>query len=206
MKKKHPFISSRLDGTQDHQGMPPRAPVPAADCEAVEAACGQPASSARVPFQAITRIARECGLPDDGCITLLTLMTASRVVNARLGAMLKALDTSEVKISTLITLLALDPVPAIQTDLAGCAQVSRTTMTDTIGTLAADGLVTRHPAPGDRRAQNIRLTPDGRVFTRHIVQPLLMILHECAATLTPKERSRLARACTRICEYFSTSS
>ncbi|OAM88450.1 MarR family transcriptional regulator [Termitidicoccus mucosus] len=203
MKKNHHFISSRLDGTQDPRGTPPRARP---DRKTAEAAFKQPASSTLVPFQAMARIARECGLPDDSSITLLTLMTASRVVNARLGVMFKALDTSEVKISTLITLLALDPAPAIQTDLAGCAQVSRTTMTDTIDAMAADGLVTRHSAPGDRRAQNIRLTPDGRVFARHIVQPLLMILHECAATLTPQERCRLARTCTRICEYFSTSS
>jgi DNA-binding MarR family transcriptional regulator len=153
-------------------------------------------------MQVIVRLARQCGLPEpDGCVTMLALTTTSHIVRARLDAIFKALGTSEAKVSILVMLLALDPAPVSADELSGHATISPAAMTAAIDALAADELLTRHPGPGNR----VSLTPDGRIFARHIVLPVLMALNDCAATLTAKERHQLAQACTQVCACFSAS-
>jgi hypothetical protein len=155
------------------------------------------------PVQIMARLAWCCGLPaPDGYQSMFALIATSRIVNTRLGAIFKEQGISEAKMSALVTLLAFDPEPVNQADLTEAAPAGHAAMADALDALVGDGLTVRQPAP---KGRELRLTPDGLIFARHIMLPMFMALHDCAATLTPKERYRLAQACAGICACFPAS-
>jgi DNA-binding MarR family transcriptional regulator len=78
-------------------------------------------------------------------------------------------------------------------ELAGCANVTRATMTGLLDTLEKAGLVTRAPDPHDRRAIRVKITPEGEHLLK-IVQPRQSTwAREMLAPLSASERLELVR-------------
>jgi DNA-binding MarR family transcriptional regulator len=159
------------------------------------------------PTQMLVRIARQSGLGDpEGCAAVLALLTTSRLVRGQLHRVLAELGLNEAKLTTLITLYALDPEPSTPADLAVQSQVSRSTMTDTLESLHASGWVQRERGESDRRTLHIHLTETGRSLVERAVRPFLTAVGNCADTLSTAERSAVTSACIHLCDHFQPHS
>ncbi len=76
-------------------------------------------------------------------------------------------------------------------ELAEQAGVTRATMTGLIDTLEKDGLVQREADPADRRALNVRLTPQGEAFVNGFLPDWFRQVASIMAPLGEKERKQL---------------
>lgn len=63
-------------------------------------------------------------------------------------------------------------------DLGRCAGLEPSTMTGVIDRMERDGLVRREDDPEDRRAQNIRLTDEGRRIRNNVIEVVDTALRE----------------------------
>lgn len=89
-------------------------------------------------------------------------------------------------------------------ELADRANVSRATMTGLLDTLEKAGLLTRAPDPHDRRASNVKITPQGEEIL-HRVQPLqFQWAQQVLAPLQPDERAELVRLLQKAQQAFLT--
>ena len=79
-------------------------------------------------------------------------------------------------------------------DLAAREGVAAPTMSRVVAHLEDDGLVTRTPDVGDRRAALLKVTPAGRARLRRIRGERTALLQRRLDALTPDERRRLAEA------------
>lgn len=151
------------------------------------------------PMDMLVRIARQSQLGDaEGCATLLTMLASMRLLRLHLQRVLAPLKLSEVKLATLISLYALDPVPSSASDLAYHAQVSRATMTDTLELMRAHGWVARERSSEDRRKMRVMLTTAGRELVEQAVRPFLAALGRCSEFINPRERDTILHACARL--------
>ncbi len=71
--------------------------------------------------------------------------------------------------------------------IATALQVTKATMTHTLGVLARHGFVEVSPNPDDGRSKLVRLTPSGRSFRDEAIASLAPALGFVAAALTPAE-------------------
>lgn len=78
--------------------------------------------------------------------------------------------------------------------LADAEQVRSPTMSTLVTGLEADGLVTRRPAPGDRRSVLVAATPKGRRVLQRARARRLGVLTERLAGLPGRDRATLRRA------------
>jgi DNA-binding MarR family transcriptional regulator len=87
----------------------------------------------------------------------------------------------------------LDKTPAGMTlgELSSRMMVSNGNVTGLVERLVADGLLARKPAPNDRRAQIVRLTPAGRRAFRAMARAHEGWISEIFADLKPSEISAL---------------
>lgn len=142
------------------------------------------------PLKMLVRITRQSQLGDpEACAAILALLSASRQLHNHLHRVLARLDLSEVKLTTLVSLYAIDPEPSTPADLALHAQVSRATMTDTLEALHTRNWIVRDRTRSDRRVLHIHLTDEGRALIERTVRPFLTTLNQCAQALPPEERS-----------------
>jgi DNA-binding MarR family transcriptional regulator len=155
----------------------------------------------------LVRIARQSHLGDpEACTTVLALLSTSRLLHQHFQRVLAQLELSEVKLTTLVSLYALDPEPSTPADLAFHSQVSRATMTDTLEAMCDRNWIVRERARTDRRMLYIHLTDAGRTLVEQAVIPFLTTVNLCAQVLTRNERAAALRICTHLNGYFQPHS
>lgn len=155
------------------------------------------------PLKMLVRIARQSHLGDpDACATVLGLLFTSRLLHQHFQRALAQLDLSVVRLTTLVSLYALDPEPSTPADLAFHSQVSRATMTATLESMRLRNWIVRDRAQNDRRVLHIHLTDEGRTLVEQAVRPFLSTVNLCAQVLTPHERTTAIRICTHLNSYF----
>ncbi|HEY9250626.1 MAG TPA: MarR family transcriptional regulator [Rariglobus sp.] len=151
----------------------------------------------------LVRIARQSRLGDpEACASVLAMLSTSRLLHQHFQHVLAQLDLSEVKLTTLVSLYALDPEPSTPADLAIHSQVSRATMTETLETMRLRNWIVRDRAKNDRRVLHIHLTDEGRTLVEHAVIPFLSTVNLCAQVMTRDERTTAIRICTHLNRYF----
>ena len=91
----------------------------------------------------------------------LKLLRASRTVEARLRERLKAEHGSTLPRFDVMAALARAPGGLRMSELSAMLRVSNGNVTGIVERLAAEGLVTRAPVAGDRRAMQVALTDAG---------------------------------------------
>lgn len=84
------------------------------------------------------------------------------------------------------------------TRLAKLAATDRTTLTRSIDSLIADGLVQRESSSADRRIVVIRLTETGRALLGTIRAEIRPLNHDICANLTPEEQTAMTRALQKM--------
>lgn len=155
------------------------------------------------PLKMLVRIARQSGLGDpDACTAILAMLSTSRRLHHHFQRVLARFDLSEVRLTTLVVLYALDPSPSSPADLALHAQVSRATMTDTLETMRLRNWIVRDRTRFDRRVFHIRLTDEGRAIVEQAVSPFLSTVNLCAQALTRAERDTSLRICAHLNRHF----
>jgi MarR family transcriptional regulator, transcriptional regulator for hemolysin len=85
-----------------------------------------------------------------------------------------------------------------QTDLARAIGLDKTTMVVTVDELEAAGLAERRPAPGDRRARVIKVTPTGEQKVREAEAILGRVRDDVLGSLPAEERDAFLRALGRL--------
>jgi len=155
------------------------------------------------PLKMLVRIARQNRLGDpDACATVLAMLFTSRLLHQHFQRALARLDLSEVKLTTLVSLYAIDPEPSTPADLALQSQVSRAAMTDTLETMRLRNWIVRDPAQNDRRVLHIHLTDEGRALVERAVIPFLSTVNLCAQVLTRDEHATAISICAHLNAYF----
>lgn len=84
------------------------------------------------------------------------------------------------------------------TRLAKLSATDRTTLTRSVDSLIADGLVLRETSPADRRIVVIRLTDAGRALLARIRAEIRPLNRDVCANLTPDEQAAMTRALRKM--------
>lgn len=92
--------------------------------------------------------------------------------------------------------------PAAVADYLG---VPRQTMTSTLDTLEARGIIERHSHPTDRRRKLIRLTAKGLTETDALIKELYSWEMAALSTLPERERRRTFSAVSRFCKSLEST-
>ncbi len=87
-----------------------------------------------------------------------------------------------------------DGHPRRMSELADCERVSQPTMSVLVDRLAKHGWVTRETDASDRRAVQVRITPDGTAMAERVAQARIALLAERLAVLSEAERAAIAAA------------
>jgi DNA-binding MarR family transcriptional regulator len=124
------------------------------------------------------------------------LLTLTQAIRRRHNARLASYDMSVPRSRLLRAMLELG-TPRMS-DLAAQLDLTARTITTAVDALEGEGLLARRPAPGDRRAILVELTPAGR---RHIEEWQAFqrqLSEEVVASLNPAERRQLIKLLERI--------
>ena len=156
----------------------------------------------RHPLGLLLGIARQSGTGDsDSCRIILSILSASRAVRRALGRELDQglgfQDHSGSRCVTLLTLYALDPLPATAADLAYHAEVSRASMTDIIKTLEQHRMITREAAGRDR-SRPIYLTEPGRQAAVFAVHRFLQLASNLAGDVGSPTGNATIETCEQV--------
>ena len=156
----------------------------------------------RHPLRLLLGIARQSGIGDsDSCRIILSILSASRAVRRALGRELDHglgfQDGSGSRCVTLLTLYALDPLPATAADLTYHAEVSRASMRDIIKTLEQHRLVAREVARRDH-LKPIRLTGRGRQAAVFVVHRFLQLASDLAGNIAAPGGNATVETCERV--------
>ena len=81
--------------------------------------------------------------------------------------------------------------PLTITEIQGKVLLASGSMTAAVDRLEKKGLIKRGPAPGDRRAKVLHLTPEGRRVVETAFKSHAAELESAMAVLSPSERSQL---------------
>jgi MarR family transcriptional regulator, 2-MHQ and catechol-resistance regulon repressor len=81
--------------------------------------------------------------------------------------------------------------PLTITEIQGKVLLAGGSMTAAVDRLDQKGLVVRKPAPGDRRAKLLHLTPEGRRVVESLFQRHAAELEAAMAVLNPSEKRKL---------------
>ena len=98
------------------------------------------------------------------------------------------------------------PCPTSPAEIADMASVSRATVTGLLDNLEKDGLISREPDLNDRRATNVKLTPDGYAFMEKILPTHFRILNDLMSPLDAEERSTLVTILNKISAHIGANS
>ena len=156
----------------------------------------------RHPLRLLLGAARQSGIGDpDSCMIILSILSASRAVRHALGRELDHelgfQDNSGSRFATLVTLYALEPLPATAPDLAYHAEVSRASMTDVIETLEKRGLITRE-AGGRDRIKFVYLTEPGRQAAVFAVHRFLQLASNLAGDIGSPNGNATVETCEQV--------
>jgi DNA-binding MarR family transcriptional regulator len=124
------------------------------------------------------------------------LLTLTQAIRRRHNARLANFDSSVPRARLMRAMLELG-TPRMS-DLASHLGLTARTMTTAVDVLEREGLLARRPAPGDRRATLVELTPAGR---RHIEEWQALqrqLSEEVMAPLATNERRQLMGLLERI--------
>ncbi len=124
------------------------------------------------------------------------LLTLTQAIRRRHNARLASYDSSVPRARLLRAMVELG-TPRMS-DLAAHLGLTARTITTAVDALERDGLLARRPAPRDRRATLVELTPAGR---RHIEEWQAFqrqLSEEVVAPLNPAERRHLVKLLERI--------
>ena len=156
----------------------------------------------RHPLRLLLGIARQSGIGDaDSCRIILSILSASRAVRRALGCELDHglgfQDHSGSRCVTLLTLYALDPLPATAADLTYHAEVSRASMADIIKTLEQHRLIAREAAGRDR-IKPIHLTELGRQAAVFAVHRFLHLASNLAGDIGAPNGNATVETCEQV--------
>lgn len=140
----------------------------------------------------VTSAAPPAALASDLCWLL------SRVSHALMTEQTAALEDSGISPREHVVLATAMSGQQTQTDIARAIGLDKTTMVVTVDELEAAGLAERRPAPGDRRARVITVTPAGRRKVREAEAVLDRVREDVLATLPADERAAFLRALGRL--------
>ncbi len=160
------------------------------------------AAITRHPLRLLLGAARQSGIGDpDSCMIILSILSASRAVRRALGRELDHglgfQDNSGSRCVTLLTLYALDPLPATAADLTYHAEVSRASMTDIIKTLEQHRLIAREAAGRDR-IKFVYLTELGRQAAAIAVHRFLQLASNLAGDIGAANGNATIEICEQV--------
>src|SRR5438132_461635 len=124
------------------------------------------------------------------------LLTLTQAIRRRHNARLASYDSSVPRARMLRAMLELG-TPRM-TDLAAHLGLTARTITTAVDALERDGLLARRPAPGDRRATLVELTPAGRGHIEEWQAFQRQLSEEVVAPLNTAERLQLIKLLERI--------
>jgi DNA-binding MarR family transcriptional regulator len=125
-----------------------------------------------------------------------TLLTLTQAIRRRHNARLASYDSSVPRTRLLRAMVELG-TPRMS-DLAAHLGLTARTITTAVDALERDGLLTRRPAPGDRRATLVELTPVGRAHIQEWQAFQRQLSEEVIAPLNTAERRQLLALLDRI--------
>src|SRR5215467_9432492 len=117
------------------------------------------------------------------------LLTLTQAIRRRHNAQLATYDSSVPRARLLRAMLELG-TPRM-TDLAAHLGLTARTITTAVDALEGEGLLARRPAPGDRRAILVELTPAGRAHIGDWQAFQRQLAEEVMAPLSSAERRQL---------------
>ena len=125
-----------------------------------------------------------------------TLLTVTQAIRRRHNARLARYDSSVPRARLLRAMLELG-TPRMS-DLAAQLGLTARTITTAVDALEAEGLLARRPAPGDRRATLVELTPQGRAHIEEWQAFQRQLAEEVVAPLDAAERRQLLNMLERL--------
>jgi len=106
----------------------------------------------------------------------------------------KAFDQTDPRLGAVSALIIICQNPGIRHGvLAEVLSIKLAHTTKMLKSLEADGLITRHQSPHDRRSIELRLTPAGEAVTAHMQQMVRQHEDLSVAGLNERERTQLKR-------------
>jgi MarR family transcriptional regulator, organic hydroperoxide resistance regulator len=133
-----------------------------------------------------------------GWSALLALQRAAHATVQVLAAQLTELDLTASEINALANLA--DGRRRTVSELGAATGTRPTTLTSVLDRLERRGHISRGPAPGDRRAVLIELTPSGRQAAATIRQALTDLERRALASLPPDAMAGLCTALHALTE------
>jgi DNA-binding MarR family transcriptional regulator len=124
------------------------------------------------------------------------LLTLTQAIRRRHNARLASYDSSVPRARLLRAMVELG-TPRMS-DLADHLGLTARTITTAVDALERDGLLARRPAPGDRRATLVELTPAGRGHIEEWQAFQRQLSEEVVAPLNAGERRQLIKLLERI--------
>jgi DNA-binding MarR family transcriptional regulator len=124
------------------------------------------------------------------------LLNVTQAIRRRHNARLASFDSSVPRSRLMRAMLALGS-PRM-TDLAAHLGLTARTITTAVDALEGEGLLARRPAPGDRRATLVELTPAGRAHIDEWQAFQRQLSEEVMAPLSKADRRELQRLLERI--------
>jgi DNA-binding MarR family transcriptional regulator len=144
-----------------------------------------------IPLDAETKVAER---PDDHKTELrlwLRLLTCTTLIENEVRRRLR--DQFDITLPRFDLLAQLDRTPGGMTlgELSQRMMVSNGNITGLVDRLLTQGLISRRPAPNDRRVQIVSLTPEGRRFFRAMARENADWIKQIFAGLSPGDVSDL---------------
>jgi DNA-binding MarR family transcriptional regulator len=146
---------------------------------------------ATLPLDAETKAAERPHDHHDELRLWLRLLTCATLIEGEVRRRLR--ESFDVTLPRFDLMAQLDKTPDGMTlgELSSRMMVSNGNVTGLVERLVTDGLIARKPAPNDRRAQIVRLTPAGRRAFRAMARAHEGWISEIFADLRPSEVSAL---------------
>ena len=146
---------------------------------------------ATIPLDAETKAAERPHDHHDELRLWLRLLTCTTLIETEVRRRLR--QDFDVTLPRFDLMAQLDKTPDGMTlgELSSRMMVSNGNVTGLVERLVADGLIARKPAPNDRRAQIVRLTPAGRRAFRAMARAHEGWILEILSDLRPSDMSAL---------------
>jgi|HubBroStandDraft_2_1064218.scaffolds.fasta_scaffold142296_2 DNA-binding MarR family transcriptional regulator len=150
------------------------------------------------PQRLLLSVARQSGIGDpQSCSIIMSILAAGRAIRR---ALLGFQDNSGAHFATLLTLYALDPLPATAADLAYHAEVSGSSITEVIEALERRGLIA-WDAEGRGQITPIYLTELGHQVAVRAVRSFLQVASTLAGDIGAPNGNATVETCRHIERY-----
>jgi len=158
--------------------------------------------SSRKGSQTGAAAASEATAPDDVDTTLLdsvvgyNLRRAAARQRERFSSVFGPFDLRPVQLTALSLILHNEPIR--QATLGNALEMKRANVVTLLDELQGRGLISRTPAPGDRRSYELRLTDEGRKFAKDMLSLHAKLEADLAQSLGQTELKQLVRLLTKF--------